>query len=277
MAIVPTAPESSDARKPWAAGKVLAAAASSSWPNLGRPRREIHRCAIAPLTPNPNQPTAASHESSHRGLGPAGGEFRRAGDPHKPSSLRPVSIGNPRTHCHTRSAPYPRQKNRAWGRIKQLGGRCKDRNGRLISRGPAFSIELTGPKVTDTDLIPLRQLRTISYFSLDLSGTSITSAGLKYVADLPNLSTLKLSGTKIRRRQPEAPGKIVETAAAQSGRHRGDGCGPGQSPRVERRANCSRTTAAAATASTMKKIATRVPSTGYIAKTTCGRNRRRKR
>jgi hypothetical protein len=64
-----------------------------------------------------------------------------------------------------------------------------------LPTGLIVRIDLHGAKITDADLTPLEELRSLR--ALNLYGTPITDAGLKHLHDVRDLRMLNLNGTQI--------------------------------------------------------------------------------
>jgi hypothetical protein len=78
-------------------------------------------------------------------------------------------------------------------RVEQLGGTVT-RDGKQPG-SPAVKVTLTGPKVTDDDLKPLKELPQLA--ALELSGAGVTDAGLRQLRDCKQLKSLSLSHTLV--------------------------------------------------------------------------------
>ena len=85
------------------------------------------------------------------------------------------------------------REERAVNAILKSGGQVT-RDEKLPGR-PVVGVTLKGPKVTDSDLEDLKELKGLRW--LDLSRTQITGAGLKDLKELKGLQSLDLRGTKI--------------------------------------------------------------------------------
>ncbi len=85
-----------------------------------------------------------------------------------------------------------KNEEKAVAAIKELGGKIEYGEGKLKKH--VVSVDLSGKKVTNADIVQITQLRQLRH--LNLSGTSI-STGTQYIAFLKELRTLDLSGTKV--------------------------------------------------------------------------------
>ena len=85
------------------------------------------------------------------------------------------------------------QEEKAVNAIHQLGGEVL-RDEKLPGR-PVFGVNLSGAKVTDSDLKDLRGFKGLR--TLLLEGTQITDAGLKDLKELKGLRWLDLCNTQV--------------------------------------------------------------------------------
>jgi hypothetical protein len=93
------------------------------------------------------------------------------------------------TGPHLGGEDVPRHVAALGGKIRQLPAYPK-------GKGPVlWSVDLSGTKAGDADLIVLARLPELS--SLNLAFTAVTDAGLKHLRKLQHLSDLNLTGTKV--------------------------------------------------------------------------------
>jgi internalin A len=85
------------------------------------------------------------------------------------------------------------QEEKVVNAILELRGTV-ERDEKLPGR-PVVEVHLEGPKVTDSDLKNLKELKGLQ--TLDLGSTKITDAGLKDLKELKGLQTLRLTKTRI--------------------------------------------------------------------------------
>jgi hypothetical protein len=78
-------------------------------------------------------------------------------------------------------------------RVKKVGGVVE--LDPPVPGGLIVSIDLHGTAVTDADLAPLEEMRSLHM--LNLYGTAITDAGVQHLRDLTGLRVLNLNGTRI--------------------------------------------------------------------------------
>jgi hypothetical protein len=78
-------------------------------------------------------------------------------------------------------------------RLKKVGGTVEVDP--PLPTGLIVSIDLHGTAVTDADLAPLEEARSLR--ALNLYGTSITDAGVQHLRELKSLRVLNLNGTRV--------------------------------------------------------------------------------
>ncbi|HEY1862043.1 MAG TPA: leucine-rich repeat domain-containing protein, partial [Gemmataceae bacterium] len=78
-------------------------------------------------------------------------------------------------------------------RLKKAGGKVE--LDPPVPTGLIVNIDLHGTAITDADLAPLEEVRSLR--TLNLYGTSITDAGVGHLHDLTGLRVLNLNGTHI--------------------------------------------------------------------------------
>lgn len=77
--------------------------------------------------------------------------------------------------------------------LERLGARIQ-RDGKLQT-SPVVEVDLSGLKVQDSDLVHLREFRSLRV--LNFSYTAITDAGLQHVRGLTSLQSLSFAETKV--------------------------------------------------------------------------------
>lgn len=85
-----------------------------------------------------------------------------------------------------------KSEEKAVAAIKELGGKVEYGQGRLAKH--VVSVDLSGKKITNADIVQVAQLKQLRH--LNLSGTPVSGA-TQYIAFLKELRTLDLSETKV--------------------------------------------------------------------------------